>query len=390
MFHLNNHPLLLQHPLRLFSTPTVPETMEEEQKQIALWVANSRNSLISFEFGDKFGFIEPMPNYSEIEQALKSEEKKQGVTALIVGEIIEGMDQVWFPNDYTNLISFASGNRVSASWLEFRDENGKLVSRKHFPTIKEQYQEGYAVINEIWHGGLGHLISLASRSPEFREDYCRILITHLIEINSIGYHLENRMTNIARTFELLSDRLGLSKQYLMSYMSEPYSQSVKAILNDARDRIKELSSRAKKENLLETSASLDDIESRVANSNNTDGDFGMKVMDILKHYKMPDAVIMGKEYFPQSQSGRSWIQTLSWFRNAPTHKGYFSIQDGTFESDEIVKVENHLHDILVRIVLKTLGYTGKYQPRVIDQIVDDKTVEWVKETTSTQELGYSN
>ncbi len=71
MFHWNNHPLLLQHPLRLFSTPTVPETMEEEQKQVALWAANSRNSLIAFEFGDKFGFIEPMPNYSEIEQALK-------------------------------------------------------------------------------------------------------------------------------------------------------------------------------------------------------------------------------------------------------------------------------------------------------------------------------
>ena len=113
-------------------------------------------------------------------------------------------------------------------------------------------------------------------------------------------------------------------------------------------------------------------------------------MDILKHYKMPDAVIMRKEYFPQSQSSRSWIQTLSWFRNAPTYKGYFSIQDGTFESDEIIKIENHLHDILVRIVLKILGYTGKYQPRVIDQIVDDKTVEWVKETTSMQELGYSN
>src|SRR5574341_297910 len=176
-FHQHYHRLLLEHPLRLFCTPTVPEMAEEKQKQIALWSANRRNLLIAFEFGDKFGFIEPMPDYTEREKSLKSEKEKQSITALMVGEIIEEMDKVWFPHDYINLLSLASGAEVGASWLEFRDETGKLVSRKHFPSSKAPYEKGYAVIDESIHGGLGHLISVASKSPEFNKTFFRVLVS---------------------------------------------------------------------------------------------------------------------------------------------------------------------------------------------------------------------
>ena len=174
-FHRNTHPLLVQHPLRLFSTPNVPETLDEQQKQIAFWSANRRNLLIAFEFGDKFGFIEPMPNYAEIEENLKSEKENQRISALMIGGIIKELDQIWFPHNYTNLISLASGTEVSASWLEFRDEQGELVSRKHFPTSKSQFERGFSVITEAIHkGGLGLLISVASKSSEFNKTYLRV------------------------------------------------------------------------------------------------------------------------------------------------------------------------------------------------------------------------
>jgi hypothetical protein len=82
------------------------------------------------------------------------------------------------------------------------------------------------------------------------------------------------------------------------------------------------------------------------------------------------------------------VQTLSQLRNTPLHKGYFPMRDGTFDPDEIVSTENHLHDLLVRIALKIIGYKGYYQPRVIDYLVNGKTVDWVNSFTTVIELGY--
>lgn len=51
-------------------------------------------------------------------------------------------------------------------------------------------------------------------------------------------------------------------------------------------------------------------------------------------------------------------------------------------------MQDHLHDILVRIILKVLGYEGDYQPRVIDYLTDGKTINWINEEMSATNLGY--
>lgn len=63
VFPMNLHPHLIQHPLRLYSTPKVPEMEDEKFKQVALFAANTRNRLVGFEFGEKIGYIEPLPDY---------------------------------------------------------------------------------------------------------------------------------------------------------------------------------------------------------------------------------------------------------------------------------------------------------------------------------------
>jgi len=294
-FNRNQHPLLIQHPLRLYSTPTILETDDIEKKNNALFAANRKNFLIGFEFGEKIGFIERMPDYSEKEQKLKSEQVRQSVTALMVGEITGDLENtIWFPHEYTNLLSFASGSEVGASWLELRDEEGKLLIRKHFPSHKTSYEKGYAVINEGLHGGTGHLLSVASNSLEFQETHIRVLINHLVQASSHNRHLENRMTILIRAIEGLSEKLGFGTQNLMNYLPETYQQKINEILTEARVKVEKITRQARKENLLEASASLKRIESRIANANNKDGDFGLKVIDLLKFYKMPDAAIMEK------------------------------------------------------------------------------------------------
>lgn len=390
-FHYNFYPLLSQHPLRLFSTTLVPELTNEKQKQIALLAANRKNLLIAFKFGDKYGYIEPIPDYAEKEQNLVSGKEKQCITALMVGEIIDQLDQVWFPHDFVNLISLASGTEVGTSWLEFRDEDGKLVSRKHFPNPKIIYEKGYAVIDEAMHSGLGQLISAASKSSEFREDYFRVLIGHLVEINSRSRHFENHMTILGRTFEMLGEKLGVGKQDLKNYLPKAYIQDIDEILSAAQKKVRKLSHQARNENLIGAGASLNRIESKIANASNTDGDFGMKVMDVLEKYKMPDVPIVEKHYSRKAHPQNiTWLQTLSQLRNTPLHKGYFPIQDGTFDAYEIISIENHLHDLLVRIALKIIGYKGEYQPRVISYLVDGMTIEWVNDSTTANKLGYKD
>jgi hypothetical protein len=390
-FHWNLQPRFAQHPLRLYSMPTISETEDKEKITKAIFAGMSRSLLIGFDFGDKTGFIQPLPDYSDKKEKLESGKERQCVTALMVGEIIEEMDPVWFPHNYANLLSLASGAEVGASWLEFRDDEGKLVSRKHFPTYKWVYEKGYAVIERI-HDDLGQLISRASNSPEFGKTYFRILVSHLTQLIS-QHHFETRMTILSRAFEGLFNAVdkkhGIGKTNLMAYLPSLYREGVKPVLKKASDEIKTLYQQSQKDGSSEdTSYALKRIKERIDNVNNTDKDFGLKVLDLLNFYQMADVAIMARYYLQLPEGKNSWAGFLSSIRNSPLHDGYFAIQDGAFDSDELVNVEDHLHDVLIRIALKILEYDGEYQPKVIDHWVDGKTRDWVTENISAVDLGY--
>lgn len=388
-FHRNSHPLLTKHPLRQFQSPIVPDMDSEKEKQIAISASQTRNLLIGFHIGDEIGFIEPLPDYVERVEKLKSGQEKQCTTSLMIGDVTENTNAIWFSYQYISLLSFASGIEVGASWLETRDDIGKLIRREHFPSKKTAYEKGYAVIHEALNNDLSHLLSAASNSPEFNKTYFRVLISHLVDISSYFRNFENVMTILTRTIEGLSEELGFGRQNLITYVPETYQQNVKTILSEAKSKLERLSRQAKKDNLVEASASLHKIGSKVENASNIDGDFGIKMMDLLKWYKLPDAIIMEKYYSEFKDNERkSWTGFLSQLRNAPIHKGYFEMENGTYESSEIINTQDHLHDILVRIALKILNYESQYQPRVIDYLTDGKTVHWVTEESTVADLGY--
>jgi hypothetical protein len=55
-----SHPSLNRHPLRIYSTPIVPDGLPEEDAFIAAHNANLKNRLITFEFMGQPGFIEAL------------------------------------------------------------------------------------------------------------------------------------------------------------------------------------------------------------------------------------------------------------------------------------------------------------------------------------------
>jgi hypothetical protein len=69
------------------------------------------------------------------------------------------------------------------------------------------------------------------------------------------------------------------------------------------------------------------------------------------------------------------------------HRSYFDVVGGKHEVEDLLRITKHLHDILTRIILKMLGYNGKYQPTVLSWSTG-ADVEWVKQDLSVDQLGY--
>ena len=59
-------------------------------------------------------------------------------------------------------------------------------------------------------------------------------------------------------------------------------------------------------------------------------------------------------------TGKAWPGILNFYRAAATHDAYF---DWAQREDlySILRVRDHLHDLLFRVLFKTIGYDGPYQ-----------------------------
>lgn len=382
-FHRHSHPKLTQHPLRLYLTPIIPDIADEKKKQTAWLAANQANNLISFYFGDSIGYIQPILEYRNKKEALESREYDKCITALMISDVTDDLDENSFPYDYINLISLANGIKVGAAWVEYRDMFGNLVSRQHIHQIECVYKKGYAVIDETIHSGLGKLLSLASNSSEFQESYFGALISQMTRLQSNSRHVEDQMDLLCRSLDTLCEEFGISVKNLAKSLPDEYQSEINRIISNARVEVQEL----EKSTNAEIAPVLQQIANRIENAKNIDRPFGLAVIDLLEKYKLPDKEIMEKFYSSYSEiENTSWARTLSKYRGAAMHSGYFAKEK--FDIYDIAILEDHLHDILVRIVLKILGYDGEYQPRVIRHTVDGKTIDWVNENTQAFELGY--
>lgn len=74
------------------------------------------------------------------------------------------------------------------------------------------------------------------------------------------------------------------------------------------------------------------------------------------------------------------------------HSSYFDFESGQYDSFDVVKICAHLHDILIRVVLKMLCYTVTYQRAVVvpNSWEDSYSIDWVKWDTPASDLGYSS
>jgi hypothetical protein len=125
-----------------------------------------------------------------------------------------------------------------------------------------------------------------------------------------------------------------------------------------------------------------------ANKPYFDTSFGRSVVDLMHKFGLRDAEIIESYYKSHPRwDKKNWIQVLPYYRGKAMHSGYFKFHENENYQEDVPRIYKHLHDILLRIVLKMLNYNGTYQPTV-KKFKSTDNVDWVSNETTATELGY--
>lgn len=385
-----SHPDLDRHPLRIYPTPLVPDGLSEQDSMRAILRANQKNRLIVFRFNDSLGFIEPLPDFDDRKRQLLAGRERSLITAVMVGEVKSqsiGFDDLkgWFPFGFFDLLGLATGVEVGAPWIEFRDDRGGLVRRIHVRLGHSLFSRGHAAIHEDIHIGIGHLLTRAPASPHYDKSYLRVAIKNLIRGGLYSRSIEDRLSHLFRAFDGLCEEFQLKKPLTLDGRTK---ELVGRIIKRASKEIRVLAKQAENQGRVFEARLLRRIAEQVAGAKTVTTGFGSAVVTLLDKFGLHDAELV-TAYYEQNPrpDGRQWPAVLSYYRGVTMHRSYFDVVGGNHEVEDLLRITKHLHDILTRIILKMLGYNGKYQPTVLSWSTD-ADVDWVKQDLLADQLGY--
>jgi hypothetical protein len=379
---------LANHPLRIYPTPEIPPDLSEEDQPIATAYANQRNRLVTFKIDGNLGFIEQLPSYARKIDRLRRGKTANRITAVMVGSThLQSVDFAdydgLFPLDILSLLTLATGTPVGAPWIEFRDAHGKLVRRIHISFGRPMYEKGHAGVFDLGRNAVGHLITRAFSSPDRGKKYLRAAINHAVAASTKMNTLETRYISICRGFETLCKHHKLdTKERLSSCLNSIQNDAVKAALDQAFTQIRGL---GKHETDPARKRALERIADRARSATGKENDFGLAVVDIARKFGFPDPDILQAHFNANPHpASDNWPGLLSHFRGAALHGAYFDLP-GKHDHFDILTIMDHLHDLLLRIIFKTLQYDGPYQPP-IPPTVSRESVDWVTNATSANIL----
>jgi len=387
--------MLDAHPLRIYrATPKMAELSEEENR-LRLLIAMQGNRLIVFQLQGDLGFVERLPDYDTRVAAPKNRHLARTVTAVMVGAVgdnpidLPEVEGSWLPCHFLDLLSLATGSRVGSPWIEFRDAEGRLVRRVHIELGLPQFSQGRPAMDERQWPGTGQLLTTARFPEYFTATDLRVVVRHLIDAweNGInGIHVEEALGHVCRAIERVATATGVVSRDVLDDMSDERRKKVKDALVGASREIGRIAEEALAAGSAKESDSLTLISQWMgSNRAYKDASFGRSVLRLLERFELPDAQVMARA--SQGNANR-WARELSECRNIPLHAGHFDVRSGRHDSDRLVATWWHLTDIAMRVLLKILGYTGRYQPAVgvAPQLV--QPLDWAKPELDQRNLGY--
>lgn len=389
-------PALGNHPLRIFPDATIPSNIPVEHREIAEHTVRQKSHFILFEFNNESGFIEALPDYEEKEKSLLKRQIPSAITSVMVGEIgknsieLEKIEE-WFPFFFLDILALATGNEVAIPWVEFRDRQGNLVRRAHgsMGFGHSLFIQGQKAIDEVFHRGTGRLLIVAQSCSELQESYFRVALRHTILGGRNNQTIEDKLDHFCRAFDALCEEHKLSQQNLLKLSTDSDKASIQNAVKQAIATIQPILQKTQTSGDMAQSRYIQTIIGRLSNVSNQERKFGLAVCDLLQNFNFPDADIIDLylDKNPRKDNLKKWADILSAYRGRVIHTGYFNFKNNEHEFDDIWTVIQHLHDLLLRILLTTLGYDGKYNPTVLTYM-GSEPLDWVKTSTSASRLGY--
>lgn len=334
---------------------------------------------IPFQVDGEMAFIQQLPGIEEGSVGIKPWSGETVLTAVAVVPLADSTlidPWGWFLNVFLRLLNLATGGEVGRPWIEVRDESGRLVRRLHFavghpqPTV-----QGYGVIQKAFHWRNGEFLTAALSSPEVKEPFLSIALRHCFRAGLPGLSLEDQLVHLVRALECLCARYGFSRQDLTGGLDPELKNAVGRVLSDASAEIGELASTIAD---LTRRREVSRIAERARSAAQTDRSFGPAVQSLVRHFGLLDSEILEPYYTAHPGPGdRGWVESLSYYRGAVFHEGFIDLDSPRTPPGEVLGFILHLHDLLVRILLKVIGYRGTYQPRLI-RATAAETADWFR------------
>ena len=362
---------------------------------------NNKKNLIKFKFNDALGFIEPLSDYIERERMLLEGNIQNTLTSVMIGEI--GRNSIeydnlknWFPFDFLGLLGLATGSEVSAQCIEFRDAEGGLVRRMHLRFKTPCYLKGHVAIDEVYNDGIGQLLNSFQSSEIYNdcsdESYFTAVLENLIRGGLGRLTSEDKLSHIFRGLECLCEKYKTKAKDLREDLDAESKRRVEKVVTDAikiaeRDLLKLVeAAKSEGDNQVEV---IERICRKMKQCQPfSDTAYGRSVIDLMHKFDLCDAEIV-EAYYEQHPrwDGKKWVQVLPIYRGKTMHSGYFKFNENKHYQEDVPRICSHLQDILLRIVLKMVGYGGTYHPTVKQEMATDR-VDWVNCDTSASDLGY--
>lgn len=354
--------------------------------------------VIKFDFGKKIAFIEPLSDYLDRKNSLYSGKEKNKITSIMVGELGDNSMELadlekWFPFGFLYVLGVATGSEVSASWIEFRSQDGHLVRRVH-PSLKVPcFFRGHVAIDELFNIGIGSLLTNFQSLDLLNELYFTAAMENSVKGGLHHLTSEDKLSYIFRGLDGLCEKYNLKRYDLRNDLELEQKEKVERIVKDALKSVeaglssleKEVRGQGKRHQADNINIILGKMRQ---NQPYFDTSFGRAVISLMYKFDLNDAEVVELYYESNPRwDKRKWIQVLPYYRGKTMHSGYFKFHENENYREDVPRISNHLHDILLRIILKILDYKGTYHPTV-KRIKSTDSIDWVQQGTNASELGY--
>ena len=382
---------LAHHPLRLKAGSSRGEP--EMGHLLEMVMGPTGDGVILFDSG-RPGFIEPLPDHRDRERLLQDGSAPSLVTAVMIGEVGDHPTAWteltgWFPFDFAGLLSLASGTPTSIPWVEFRSADGQLVSRFHRHVAPKPFAQDRAAI-AAGSPGVGRLLTCAARSELFGHPELRLAVRLLLRARANPSRVDDGFRNLLIALEAMHHLIfgAAGSSVAADALNEGDVRNFRKVVTAAQKDLEKLHLATLRRHDANAATFIEGAMDRLAVLETQEPRFHTKVEMLLENAALPDAEVLDAYYRSHPDgSSRKWTDVLSAYRDKVMFRGYVGIGEEGLRFEDAIRVFRHLQDVLLRLILKKLGYDGEYLPAVLGSEASAR-IDWVTRAVLPEQLGF--